>query len=145
MSDDFPHLAIINDLLDEDQGIGKVANGYRHSFNRQYTFPRDTSTADLASPGGLSRLNRTEHYYEEGFYGSSNGPLHALRDAALFGQMEHPVYANGAIPNRWPYHHADLPMLNLNTVDANGYSYQLQEYLNSAENGYGVYRSANGL
>ncbi|XP_008794034.2 TNF receptor-associated factor homolog 1b isoform X2 [Phoenix dactylifera] len=153
---EFPHLDIINDLLDEEQSNGKAANGlhqhHHHSFSRQYSFPVNPSATDIGSLNGSCRFDQSEQYYDEGFqrvYGSSNSSLHGLREGH-FSQVDLSVYANGHVDgvmqNQWPYGHTDLSMLNLGTGDANGYSYQLPEYsdLASGVNGYNMYRPANG-
>ncbi|KAG1347460.1 TNF receptor-associated factor [Cocos nucifera] len=155
VADEFPHLDIINDLLDEEQSNGKAAKGpqhHHHSFSRQYSFPGNASATDIGSLNGPSRFDQNEQYYDEGFprvYGSSNSSLHGLRDGH-FSQVDISAYANGHVDgmmqNQWPYGRTDLSMLNLGTGDANGYSYQLPEYSNlvSGVNGYNMYRPANG-
>ncbi|XP_010932573.1 TNF receptor-associated factor homolog 1a isoform X2 [Elaeis guineensis] len=155
VADEFPHLDIINDLLDEEQSNGKATKGlqhHHHSFSRQYSFPGNASATDIGSLNGSSRFDQDEQYYDEGFrrvYGSSNSSLHGLREGHV-SQVDISAYANGHVDgvmqNQWPYSRTDLSMLNLGTGDANGYSYQLPEYSNlvSGVNGYNMYRPANG-
>ncbi|XP_038977139.1 TNF receptor-associated factor homolog 1b-like isoform X2 [Phoenix dactylifera] len=155
VADEFPHLDIINDLLDEEQSNGKAANGlhhhHHHSFSRQYSFPGDASTADFGPLNGSCRFDQAEQFGDEGFqrvYGSSNSSVHGLREGH-FSQADLSAYVNGqmdgVMQNQWLYGCTDLSMLNLGTGDANGYSYQLPEYSNlvSGVNGY-MYRPANG-
>jgi hypothetical protein len=57
MSDEFPHLDIINDLLEEDQN-----NGDNHSFfSRQYSLPDRASMSADVSP---SWVRQPDTYYE---------------------------------------------------------------------------------
>ena len=160
-SDEFPHLDIINDLLDEDKSIAKAAANFHyhhhphhqrhhHSFNQHYSFSGDT---DIGSFSGPSHLDQTEHYHDDGefqrIYGSSSSrPPHGLRDGQ-YSQVDLSAYANGqlqgVIRNQWPYSAPDLSMLSLGSAtDAGGYSYQLPDYSNGV-NGYMYTRPGNGL
>lgn len=146
-SDEFPHLDIINDLLDEDRGMAKAATNVQyhhphhqnhgHLFNRQYSFLSDADVGFLSNP---SHLNQTEHYYgDQGFhslYGSSSSsnPLHGPVDGQ-YPQMDCSAYSSGQLQgvmqNQWPYSTADLSMLSLGSAaDASGYSYPLPDYSN---------------
>ncbi|XP_073116049.1 TNF receptor-associated factor homolog 1b isoform X1 [Elaeis guineensis] len=152
VADEFPHLDIINDLLDEEQNNGKAAKGlHHHSFSQQYSFPGNASAAEFGSLNGSCRFDQTEQYGDESFqrvYGSSNSSVHGLREGH-FSQVDLLAYANGQIDgmmqNQWLYGCTDLSMLNLGTGDANGYSYELPECSNLADgvNGY-MYHPANG-
>jgi len=158
-SDEFPHIDIINDLLDEDKSIAKAATNFHyhhphnhrhhHLFNRQYSL----SDADVGSFSSPSHLDQTERYYDDGgfqrIYGSSSSShLHGLRDEQ-YSQVDLSAYANGqlqgVIQNQWPYSAPDLSMLSLGSAaDAGGYSYQLPDYSNGV-NGYMYTWPGSGL
>jgi len=159
-SDEFPHLDIINDLLDEDKNISKAAANFHHHhphhqrqhhlFNRHYSFSGDIDICSFSSP---NHLDWTEHYYDDGgfqrVYGSSSSsPVHGLRERQ-YSQVDLSAYANGqlqgVIQSQWPYSAPDLSMLSLGTAaDAGGYSYLLPGYSNGV-NGYMYTRPGNGL
>lgn len=144
ITEEFPHLDIINDLLDDEQNFGCTARGPVHTFNRQYSLPGNLSTAS-------SQHDQFEQYYEEGVlrsYGASSNPLQGLRDG-LLQQPEFSPYSNrygqfdGLMRNHLPYMNTDLSMLRLGEGDGNGYRYQLGDHLTRVGNGY-LYRPANG-
>ncbi|WOL19649.1 MATH domain-containing protein [Canna indica] len=151
IAEEFPHLDIINDLLDDEQNIGRTSRSPYHAFNRQYSLPGNLSTAEFRSLTGTSQYDQSEQYYEEGFlggYGTSNHALQGPNDA-LFQQVDFSSYANshgqfdGLMRNHWPYSNTDLSMLRLSDGDANGYPYQIRDYLTRGRNG-SLYRPANG-
>lgn len=148
--EDFPHIDIINDLLDDEHGIGNGGSRpsssvfQNHMLNRQFTFPGDM--AGLSSDLGTStKFERTQSYnYDSGFqYGSSNNSSH-LRD--MIPQMS--PYSNGQIDglmgNQWQIGSgSDLSVLGImNREGGDGYSYHIPEYSNM--NGYTVFRPSNG-
>ncbi|XP_028555735.1 TNF receptor-associated factor homolog 1a-like isoform X2 [Dendrobium catenatum] len=147
VADEFPHLDIINDLLDEEQSL---SNQYyyhplhhrHHSFNGRYSFPGDAASVDLSS----GRFDQTKQYYDDNFlsiYSSSSGRAHEAQvDLSM-------AYANcqmdGLIQSTWPYSPADLSLINLGSTDGggDGYSYHnLSDYpnLGGGLNGYSLYR-----
>ncbi|KAL6841510.1 hypothetical protein ACP4OV_028653 [Aristida adscensionis] len=81
--EEFPHLDIINDLLDDDHINGLVPGSFRPDYNAfGLPFSPRGSMADLetASVSSPSRFNSSEHY-DEGFsraYDMSN--FHGLRE-----------------------------------------------------------------
>lgn len=149
VADEFPHLDIINDLLDEDRNIAMAAaslnyghphqhydyQNHRHLFSQQYSFP-----GNAGSFGGLAHIDETERYYNDvgfmGAYGSSGtGPVHGFRDGRVdFSPFNGQI--QGAIQNEWPYGAADLSMLSSANV-------QLPDYRNGM-NGYMYARPGNG-
>ncbi|XP_074581413.1 TNF receptor-associated factor homolog 1a-like isoform X2 [Curcuma longa] len=145
IAEEFPHLDIINDLLDDEQNIGSTTRGPHHAFNRQYSLPGNLSMV-------TGQHDQFEQYYEDGFlrsYGASSNPLQGLGD----GLLQLPEFSS--FPNRYgqfdglmrtslPYRSTDLSMLRLGDRDANGYPYQLGDYLTRGGNGYYLYRPANG-
>ncbi|RZS16648.1 hypothetical protein BHM03_00048670 [Ensete ventricosum] len=151
VAEEFPHLDIINDLLDDEQNIERAARGPQHGFNRQYSLPSNLFAAEFGSLGGSGRFDHSDQYYEEGFlggYGTSNNPLQGLRDGAL-QQVDLSSYSNnhsqvdGLMQNHWPYGNTDQPMLRSGDGDANRYPRQLLVYRARGGNRF-LYHPANG-
>lgn len=164
MVDEFPHIDIINDLLDEEQSImGRVASSssnlyhphhhLRRSFSSQYTFPGDIAASDLGLlTNNSGRYEQIEQYYDDGgyqnIYGSSSvSPLHRLRDGHYPQVDLSASYPVGPLDSmaqiHWPYSHADLSTANLGSAGTNAYSYQqFSDYssLGRGTNGYRMYR-----
>ncbi|KAI8010828.1 Flowering time control protein FCA [Camellia lanceoleosa] len=122
-ADEFPHLDIINDLLDDEH---RMALGARASMNFQ------------SFGNGPHHLNRQ--------LGSHYDPL---RD--MIPQVNQRPYANGQIdgliPNQWQMGGSDLSYLSMrNTDGGDGYRYHIPDYSNLAcsDNGYTVFRPSNG-
>ncbi|KAL2325898.1 hypothetical protein Fmac_024956 [Flemingia macrophylla] len=157
--DEFPHLDIINDLLDEEHGIGKAAransvaqslNDGPQLLNRQFTFPGDLGTDDdLGSSTSSCRFERSRSYHDTGFqqgYSSSGRHFDSLQD--YFPQANTLSYGNGKvdvlIPNQWQVAGSDLSYLGMRNTE-NSYSYY-HDYSNMAcgVNGYSVFRPSNG-
>ncbi|XP_020095243.1 MATH domain-containing protein At5g43560-like isoform X2 [Ananas comosus] len=145
-TDEFPHLDIINDLLDEEQSNGRLHHDYNHqqSFSRQYSLPASSS----------GQFDQAEQCYESisrAFDSCTGGLVHGLREGH-FSPLDLSMYPDGQIDgvmqNQWLYGPgADLSMLNLGAGDANGYPYQqLGEYSNltTGVEGYSIYRPAGG-
>lgn len=165
MVDEFPHIDIINDLLDEEQNImGRAAssgNPYHHhhhhhlhqSFGSQYAFSGDIASSDLGLLANNSaRYEQMEQYYDDGFqniYSSSSvSPLHRLREGQFPPQMDLSAsYAVSPVDSmvnvHWPFSHTDLSTVNLGSLGTEGYSYQqFSDYssLGRGTNGYRMYR-----
>ncbi|XP_010262249.1 PREDICTED: MATH domain-containing protein At5g43560-like [Nelumbo nucifera] len=160
-ADEFPHLDIINYLLDEEHNIGKAAkassvfqgpsNGHHHLLNRQLTFPGNMGvSADMGPSVNCCRLDRPTSYHDDGMQRiySSSGHFDGMRD--VVPQVGLSVYANSGInglaQNRWPVDGADLSLLSMRNGESDGYPFQLPEYSNMASgiNGYAVFRPSNG-
>ncbi|KAM7485228.1 hypothetical protein LguiA_001237 [Lonicera macranthoides] len=131
MADDFPHLDIINELLDDE--FQNFNNGPGPpQLNRQLTFP------DLCPSTSSSRFERTQSYNDNEFQ-------HGYRRANNIR-----AYANGQIdglvPNQWQMNGCDASYLSLRNGEDDGYPYHIPEYSNLPYgiNGYTVYRPSNG-
>ncbi|XP_078441812.1 TNF receptor-associated factor homolog 1a-like isoform X2 [Wolffia australiana] len=147
LPDEFPHLDIINDLLNEEhQTFGREdLDGYPHhthhpALSRQYTFPMEisTSTVDVSSSNGGRLFSQMGHQgYDEGiqrFYGSPS--RHYAAD-----MMDYSPYVNGQV--QWPMRGAATG--DIQQLDGSGYSYQQQQHHGSPDLGYGIYhRPASG-
>ncbi|GAV71203.1 MATH domain-containing protein [Cephalotus follicularis] len=161
LADDFPHLDIINDLLDDEHGIAKVARESRvfqspgngpQLLHRQFSFPSDISmSGNMGSSTGSCRFERTRSYHEDGFqqgYSPPGSHMDSLRD--YIHQTSPLPYVNGQIegliPNHWQMAGTDLSLLGMRNSDGDTYPYYNPEYANMAcgVNGYTVFRPSNG-
>ncbi|KAJ7979918.1 MATH domain-containing protein [Quillaja saponaria] len=160
LAEEFPHLDIINDLLDDEHGIGTAAragsvfpspsNG--HQLNRQFTFPGDIgASGDVGSSTSSCRFDRSLSYHDEGFqrgYSSSSGNFDSQMD--YIPQASPLTYVNGQvdslIPKQWQMAGSDLSYLGMGNTEGDGYTYYSPDYSNMTcgVNGYTVFRPSNG-
>ncbi|CAN1128842.1 TNF receptor-associated factor homolog 1b [Linum perenne] len=167
-TDEFPHLDIINDLLDDEhviargaaEGFNSYSNG-THFLSRQSSFPSDFgASSNLGSSSSSSsssscRFERTRSYqdgvYQRG-YSSFGGPYDGIRDYVPQGSSHLP-YANGQmdamISNQWQLSPStDFSLANMRNAEGDGSSaYFGQDYssnLACGVNGYSMYRPSNG-
>ncbi|KAL2325076.1 hypothetical protein Fmac_024134 [Flemingia macrophylla] len=158
--DEFPHLDIINDLLDEEHGIGKTGrassafqslNGPQ-LLNRQFTCPGDFgANDDLGSSTSSCRFERSRSYHNDhrfqGGYSLSGVHYDPPRDyvppmsssvPCVNGQID------GLIPNQWQVASSDLLYLGMRNAENDNYAYY-PDYSNmgSGVNGY-VFRPSSG-
>ncbi|XP_068669726.1 TNF receptor-associated factor homolog 1b-like isoform X2 [Aristolochia californica] len=159
--DEFPHLDIINYLLDEEQNIGRAGkvNGvlqnshsghHQPPLSRQLTFPSDIGMADMGPSINCCRFDRAARY-EDGtqrMYSASGSPYDSMMEVGPRIGMS--VYANGQMDgmmqNQWAGNTTtDLSLLNMRNVD-DGYPFQLPDYSSLAcgLNGYSIFRPADG-
>lgn len=160
--DEFPHLDIINDLLDEEHGIGKATrassvfqplNDGPQLLNRQFTFPGDLGTSDdLGSASSSCRFERSQSYHDPGFqqgYSSPGRQFDSYREYHPQAASTAAAYGNGKVdglvPNQWQVPGSDLSYLGMRNPENNGYSYY-QDYssMSCGVNGYPIFRPSNG-
>ncbi|KAG9445190.1 hypothetical protein H6P81_016530 [Aristolochia fimbriata] len=160
--DEFPHLDIINYLLDEEQSIGRASkvggvlqssHGGLHQppFSRQLAFPTDIGMADVGPSINCCRFDRSARY-EDGtrrMYSASGSPYDSMREVGP--RIGMPVYANGQMDgimqqNQWPGNTTDLSLLSMRSMDGDGYPFQLPDYTSLAcgVNGYAIFRPGDG-
>ncbi|KAI3804275.1 hypothetical protein L1987_25695 [Smallanthus sonchifolius] len=156
--DEFPHLDIINDLLD-DEYVMPIAstvvpglpfhNGPRH-LSHQFTFPGDIGGPLDQGPSTSScRFDRTRSFHEEFLHGYGGG-FDFSRDM-IPPQPNLQPYVNGQIDglvqNQWQIGGSDLSY-ELRNIDGDGYAYHMPpDYSNltMGVNGYtSLYRPSNG-
>lgn len=162
VTDEFPHLDIINDLLNDEHVSGKGAGPSRafqslsngpHLLNRQFSFPCDVGgSTDLGSSTSSScRFDRMRSYHDGGFqrsYSSTGTHFDGLRE--FIPQPSPLPYANGQIdglvPNQWQMAGSDLSLAGIRNTEVDGSPYFSPDYSNLAcgVNGYTVFRPSNG-
>lgn len=147
--DDFPHLDIINDLLDDDINHGLSVSERHEPHHRLRSFSRQYSMPD----------NRYSNGYVNGSFGTIGSGVAGSRIAGTgangnigptrhFSHVDLMTYSNGYVddmtPNQW-YGHGDISMVDMG--DTNGYPYPLGEYsgMMGGVNGYrSMYHPSNG-
>ncbi|EOY05944.1 hypothetical protein QUC31_016524 [Theobroma cacao] len=159
LADEFPHLDIINDLLDEEHNVGRAGTGFQslgngsHLLNRHFSFPSNFGmSGEMGSSSGSCRFERARSYQDDGFqrgYSSSSGNhFDTLRE--FIPQASPLTYANGQIdglvPTQWPMASSDLSLLGMRNAEGDSYPYYSPDYSNLAcgVNGYTVFRPSNG-
>ncbi|CAJ1976518.1 unnamed protein product [Sphenostylis stenocarpa] len=161
MVDEFPHLDIINDLLDDEHGIGKTGksssafqslNNGPQLLNRQFSFPGDlVSNDDLGSSTSSCRFERSRSYHHDhrlqGGYNVSGGHYDSLRDYIPPMSSVPCVngHVDGLIPNQWEGAGSDVLYLGMRNTENDTYGYY-PDYSNMTcgVNGYTVFRPSSG-
>ncbi|XP_060188811.1 TNF receptor-associated factor homolog 1a-like isoform X1 [Lycium barbarum] len=161
-ADEFPHLDIINDLLNDDHGIGRASSipdlgfqsfssGLQH-LNHGFAFPGDIGTpVDLGPSSSSCRFERSrsyhdvfQHNYSGGLYDSASDMIMQQPDPRLMNGH----HIDGLVPNQWQMMGSDPSFLGMRNGAIDGsHPYPVPDYSNLAcgVNGYGVYRPSNGL
>lgn len=161
-ADEFPHLDIINDLLDDEHSFAMAArastvfqslgNNGSHFLNRQLSFPGDMGLLGEVDPSSSScRFERTRSYHEDAFfqgsYASSSAHINSSRDMTPQGNYYVNGQVDGMVPNNnWQVVGSDLSLLNMGNAEGDGYHYSVPDYTNMpcGVNGYTVFRPSNG-
>uniref|UniRef100_A0A2P2MJ11 MATH domain-containing protein n=1 Tax=Rhizophora mucronata TaxID=61149 RepID=A0A2P2MJ11_RHIMU len=162
VTDEFPHLDIINDLLDDEQAIVTGAGSGRafqslndgpRLLNRHFSFPCESSLSSNFGPSTSSscRLERTRSYHEGGFQRGYNPSGTFFNTLGEFVPQASPLpYANGhidgLIQNQWQMAGSDLSLVGIRNAKSDGSQYFSPEYANMAcgVSGYTVFRPSNG-
>ncbi|GAB2294542.1 hypothetical protein Dimus_028746 [Dionaea muscipula] len=157
--EEFPHLDIINDLLDDEQqssGSTSIFRGMNSSpnlLNHRFKLSRDLGIpGDLASLASSCRFEQSPSYQDDGFqldYGSS-GDYDSLQEYIPRANLM--PYTNGHIdslvPHPWQVAPPDLSLLNLRNSGSDGYQHNVHKYSNMGAGlnggGYTMFRPSNG-
>uniref|UniRef100_A0A0A9D2B4 TRAF-like superfamily protein n=1 Tax=Arundo donax TaxID=35708 RepID=A0A0A9D2B4_ARUDO len=150
VAEDFPHLGIINDLLEEDHCNGSMPESFHQdyqAFDLPFSPRGNLADLEMASVGSPGRFNSAERYYGDGF-------SRAYDMSAFHGSRERQFPSMGSYYNGLSDMSASKPWLNgspnpsiILGVGTNGYPRQVGDYTNlgSDVNGVSVWRRhANG-
>ncbi|XP_055829455.1 TNF receptor-associated factor homolog 1a-like isoform X2 [Solanum dulcamara] len=156
LADEFPHLDIINELLNDEHGIGRASvpnSGWQSNsnhLNRQFSYPGDISMATDLDPSTRScRFERTRSYHDELQHNYSGGLYNSYRNMI---PQPNPQFVNGQIDqlvhDQWQLMGSDPSFLGMRNAHTDtGYLYHAPDYPNVAcgVNRYRVFRPSNGL
>ncbi|XP_074345967.1 TNF receptor-associated factor homolog 1b-like isoform X2 [Apium graveolens] len=149
LADDFPHLDIINDLLDDEIIMATTSSGFRTfsdgpcPLNQQFTFPGDIGLSGDLGPSTSSHITQN---YHDGEYHYNYSSISGQFDSNIFHQANLQPYpdghTDGFIPNQWQMDNSDLSYLSMRSSENDGFSYHIPEYSNlvSSVNGYTAFR-----
>ncbi|XP_047979163.1 TNF receptor-associated factor homolog 1a-like isoform X2 [Salvia hispanica] len=155
LTDEFPHLDIINDLLDDEHGVGNLSvsgSAYQnfsngsHYLNRHFSFPGDPVMSTSSC-----RFERMQSYQHNILHHSYGGASHDTL-GHMIPQASSQPYANngqidGFIPNQWQVAGPDLSFLSAQATENDSRPYSMADYQNLTVdvNGYAVFRPSNGF
>ncbi|KAF8692232.1 hypothetical protein HU200_039836 [Digitaria exilis] len=149
VADEFPHLDIINDLLDEEKSDRRRV--LRPGFAQHFSMPTDASTPDYGLFGEPYLLDQSEPYFDEEpqrLYSPLSSAPRGLRDRSYSHYDLHSYSSSSQFDdlmmNQWPYS-PDISMTSFGS-DTSGYNYQSQDFpsLVNGTSRYPSYRPANG-
>jgi hypothetical protein len=155
VGDEFPHLDIINDLLDEELSDRRkvLQPGFARQFSLPNNVPNNASMPDYGMFSDPYLFDQSEQYYDEDlppYYSDLNGAPQGLRDRS-YSQFDLPSYSSSQFDDmamsQWPYSRADNSSMPSFGADMNAYPYQLRDYptsANGASSRYPSYHPANG-
>ena len=136
VGEEFPHIDIINDLLDEDQSSACMATSPLHEYHTSglpFSTGGNMADSEMASVSSSGRFNSTDHYYDESYrraYDTQNA-MRRLRDGQL-STLD--FYSNGRLdttaPKPWPYSHSS-PAVN-HGINSNAFPQRMGDYTNLA-------------
>ncbi|KAJ8768430.1 hypothetical protein K2173_021583 [Erythroxylum novogranatense] len=162
VTDDFPHLDIINDLLDDEHAIGKgigqngafqSLNDGPHSLNRQFSFPCEIglSSSMSSSTSSSCKFERTRSLQIGGFhhgYSSSGTYFDTVREyvpqasplSYVSGQID------GLIQSQWQLAGSDRSVVGTRNPEVDSSPYYTPDYANLAcgVNCCTMFRPSNG-
>ncbi|KAE8688391.1 MATH domain-containing protein [Hibiscus syriacus] len=157
LADEFPHLDIINELLDEEHNVSRAGAGFPALCNGSYLLNQHSSfTSDLAmsdemrSSSGSCRFDHDDRF-QPGYCSSSGNHFDTPREC--IPQASPPPYAasgqqiDGLVPTGWQMASTDQSLLGMRNGNGESYPYYSPEYSSIARgiNGYTVFRPSNGL
>ncbi|KAG0521541.1 hypothetical protein BDA96_08G169900 [Sorghum bicolor] len=150
VADEFPHLDIINDLLDEEQSDRRRV--LQPGFVQQFSMPNGASTSEYGLFSEPYLFDQSEQYFDEEpprFYSPLSSAPRRLRDRS-YSHFDLPSYSSSSqfddlMMSQWPYSRTDISMPSFGS-DTSGYPYQAQDFPSSANRAsrYPSYRPANG-
>ncbi|KAM0865040.1 hypothetical protein ACQ4PT_043512 [Festuca glaucescens] len=155
VGDEFPHLDIINELLDEELSDRRkvLQPGFARQFSLPNNMPSNASTPDYGMFSDPYLFDQSEQYYDEElapYYSDLNSAPQGLRDWS-YSQFDLPSYSSSQFDDmamsQWPYSRADDSSVPSFGADVNAYPYQLRDYptsANGASSRYPSYHPANG-
>jgi len=140
VGDEFPHLDIINDLLDEELSDRRkvLQPGFARQFSLPNNVPNNASMPDYGMFSDPYLFDQSEQYYDEDlppYYSDLNGAPQGLRDRS-YSQFDLSSYSSSQFDDmamsQWPYSRADNSSMPSFGADMNAYPYQLRDYPTSA-------------
>ncbi|MBA0681493.1 hypothetical protein Goari_023293 [Gossypium aridum] len=162
LADEFPHLDIINDLLDEEHNVGSrgrtggfhaLSNG-SHLLSSHFSFPSNLGmSGEMGSSCGSCRFEQARSYHDDGLQHSfkSSSGNHTDTPREFTPQTNLQPYANGQIDGlvqtQWPMTSSGLSLLRIRNTNGDSCPYYNAKYPNLAcgVNGYAmVFRPSNG-
>ncbi|KAG8481050.1 hypothetical protein CXB51_025757 [Gossypium anomalum] len=129
LADEFPHLDIINELLDEEHNMEWDPQVARADLSEcGVTIMMGSNKVIVVPPATIS--------IQRGEFIPQASPLHYANGQQI----------DGLVPNRWQMASSDLSLLSMRNADGENYAYYSPEYPNMAcgINGYTVFRPSNG-
>jgi len=136
VGEEFPHIDIINDLLDEDQSSACMVASPLHEYHTSglpFSTGGNMADSEMASVSSSGRFNSTDHYYDESYWRAydTQNAMHRLRDGQL-STLD--FYSNGRLdttaPKPWPYSHSS-PAVN-HGINSNAFPQRMGDYTNLA-------------